>query len=309
MAPQKFYAILNGRDTGIVNSWNECKSSVSGYSNAEFKSFSTQAEANAYLSRKSSSGNSSSNRSSGSLSSYGDCETSTSHLYYSGPSRSASASASASAPKYTSAANVSKSGYSPFNRRSSRNMTSSSDSKSRHHNNLNWHKFDSKDFEKCKSNTERVFTDGSSLGNGKTGSKAGYGVYWGKEDSRNIGRPVATGDQTNNHGELLAVNHALDQIKSQVGNGSKKDYEIYSDSQYVCKSITEYPRTWDKNGWKTASSQPVKHQELIKEINSKINDVLDKGVNIDIKHIPAHVGHEGNEMADFYAKQGASRST
>lgn len=36
---------------------------------------------------------------------------------------------------------------------------------------------------------EKVYTDGSSLGNGKAGSSAGVGVYFGSDDSRYVPRP------------------------------------------------------------------------------------------------------------------------
>lgn len=45
----KFYAIRKGKQTGIFNSWEKCKALVSGYSGAEYKSFSTAEEAMAYI--------------------------------------------------------------------------------------------------------------------------------------------------------------------------------------------------------------------------------------------------------------------
>jgi len=65
---KKYYAVRNGRNTGIYNTWSECKSQVDGYSRSSFKSFSTKSEAQAYMngggSSNSSYGNYSSNRSS-----------------------------------------------------------------------------------------------------------------------------------------------------------------------------------------------------------------------------------------------------
>lgn len=51
----KYYAVANGRSTGVFNNWSDCKASVNGYSNASFKSFSTQAEATAFANSGSSS--------------------------------------------------------------------------------------------------------------------------------------------------------------------------------------------------------------------------------------------------------------
>ena len=45
----KFYVVRKGRNTGIFNTWDECKQQVLGYSGADYKSFTTLEEANAYL--------------------------------------------------------------------------------------------------------------------------------------------------------------------------------------------------------------------------------------------------------------------
>ncbi len=46
---KKFYAVRSGRDIGIFTSWDACKKSVDGYSGAEYKSFSSEEDARAYL--------------------------------------------------------------------------------------------------------------------------------------------------------------------------------------------------------------------------------------------------------------------
>ena len=46
----KFYAVKKGKKTGIFNTWEECKQSVSNFSGAVFKSFKTEKEALDYLS-------------------------------------------------------------------------------------------------------------------------------------------------------------------------------------------------------------------------------------------------------------------
>lgn len=49
MAKAKYYAVRNGRRTGIFESWGECQKQVTGFSGAEFKSFATKQEAFSYL--------------------------------------------------------------------------------------------------------------------------------------------------------------------------------------------------------------------------------------------------------------------
>ena len=46
---KKFYAVKNGKTTGIFQSWDECKKQVAGFSGAEYKSFKTHEEAESYL--------------------------------------------------------------------------------------------------------------------------------------------------------------------------------------------------------------------------------------------------------------------
>lgn len=46
---KKFYAVKSGMIPGIYETWAECELSVKGYPKAEYKSFSTRAEAELYL--------------------------------------------------------------------------------------------------------------------------------------------------------------------------------------------------------------------------------------------------------------------
>ncbi len=46
---KKYYAVKNGRDTGIFTDWEKCRGSVDGFPGAEYKSFTTKKEAEAYL--------------------------------------------------------------------------------------------------------------------------------------------------------------------------------------------------------------------------------------------------------------------
>ncbi len=46
---KKYYAVKQGRETGIFTTWDACKAQVMGYSGAVYKSFPTLEEAQAYL--------------------------------------------------------------------------------------------------------------------------------------------------------------------------------------------------------------------------------------------------------------------
>lgn len=49
MAAKKYYAVKRGKITGVFNSWTECKNSVDGYPDVEFKGFTSLEETRAYL--------------------------------------------------------------------------------------------------------------------------------------------------------------------------------------------------------------------------------------------------------------------
>ncbi|NBI90251.1 reverse transcriptase-like protein [Lachnospiraceae bacterium] len=49
MAKKKFYAVRKGLQAGIYESWQECQAVIDGYSNAEYKGFSTKEEAERYM--------------------------------------------------------------------------------------------------------------------------------------------------------------------------------------------------------------------------------------------------------------------
>lgn len=51
MAKKKVYAVRKGKKTGLFQTWDACRASVDGYPGAEYKSFLSVEEAQAYLNR------------------------------------------------------------------------------------------------------------------------------------------------------------------------------------------------------------------------------------------------------------------
>ena len=45
----KFYAVKKGANIGIFETWEECSKSIIGFAGAEYKSFASREEAEAYL--------------------------------------------------------------------------------------------------------------------------------------------------------------------------------------------------------------------------------------------------------------------
>ena len=140
-------------------------------------------------------------------------------------------------------------------------------------------------------NQVEIYTDGACKGNPGPG---GWGVLMrsGATQKELYGGEPAT---TNNRMELMAVIQALEALKRPCA------VTLYLDSQYVLKGITEWLPGWKAKGWKTASKQPVKNQELWQRLDEL---VAKSGHVVDWRWVRGHNGDPGNERADALANLG-----
>ncbi|CAK5264469.1 unnamed protein product [Mycena citricolor] len=145
-----------------------------------------------------------------------------------------------------------------------------------------------------------VYTDGACKGNGKPGSVAGVGVWWGPSDPRNIAERCP-GDQTNNRAELIAIVRALEETPI-----SKKPLLIRSDSVYSIKCLGEWLPGWVRNNWTSSLGESVKNKEIIRYIATLLNARALKGQKVHFEHVKGHSGEAGNEGADLMANHGAA---
>jgi ribonuclease HI len=97
---------------------------------------------------------------------------------------------------------------------------------------------------------------------------------------------------TNNTAELNALHQALLLAKEAADEG--KSVQVLCDSMYSINCIAVWADGWKKKGWKKASGE-IKNLELIKVIHALYKEIENK---IELAHIKAHAGTEGNELAD-----------
>jgi ribonuclease HI len=136
--------------------------------------------------------------------------------------------------------------------------------------------------------TPILYTDGSnSL---KTGWCAwAVVVYYG---DKIIKKRCGYEKGANGKAELRAVREALRLIP--VGGCAT----IRSDAQYAIRAATEWRARWERAGFRTATGDPVKHLELVKDVHR----LLDERPLVRLEHVKGHSGVEGNEAADQLAK-------
>ena len=97
---------------------------------------------------------------------------------------------------------------------------------------------------------------------------------------------------TNNTAELNALYQSLLIAHSAIKDD--RSVTIYCDSMYSINCISLWAYGWKKKGWKKSSGE-IKNLELIKQIHTLYDEI--KG-SLQLLHIKAHAGIEGNELAD-----------
>lgn len=137
----------------------------------------------------------------------------------------------------------------------------------------------------------QIYTDGACKGNPGPG---GWGVLlrYGEVEKELFGGEAST---TNNRMELQAVIEALAALRRPC------EVELYLDSEYVRKGITEWLPAWKARGWRTASRQPVKNVDLWQRLDAAVGT---SGHRIAWRWVRGHSGDPGNERADLLANRG-----
>ncbi len=138
-----------------------------------------------------------------------------------------------------------------------------------------------------------IYTDGACSGNPGPGG-------WGAVLLSGRHRKEISGyepDTTNNRMELLAVIEALGALKRSAV------IQLYTDSTYVMKGVTEWMPRWISNGWKTANRKPVKNQDLWQRLSAAL-----ERHDTHWHWVKGHSGDELNECADALAREAIDQS-
>ncbi|GHC26436.1 ribonuclease HI [Aidingimonas halophila] len=133
-----------------------------------------------------------------------------------------------------------------------------------------------------------IYTDGACRGNPGPG---GWGA-WLQSGDHDKALNGYEPDTTNNRMELKAAIMALRALKRPC------HVELWTDSEYLRKGMTQWLPNWQRRNWKTASRQPVKNAELWRELLDET-----RRHRIDWHWVKGHNGHPGNEQADALANQ------
>jgi len=103
---------------------------------------------------------------------------------------------------------------------------------------------------------------------------------------------------TNNSAELNALYHALRMAEAEIKTGNI--VEVCSDSAYAINCIRSWAPNWEKKGWKKPGGE-IKNLEIIQDCYAIYRRIKKE---LKLTHVAAHVGTEGNELADRMAMLG-----
>lgn len=131
-----------------------------------------------------------------------------------------------------------------------------------------------------------IYTDGACRGNPGPG---GWGALlrYQQHDKKISG---AESDTTNNRMELMAAIQALKALKEPCR------IELYTDSKYVQKGISEWLGDWKKRGWIKADKKPVKNADLWQLLEEEASRHT-----VTWHWVKGHSSHPENDMADALA--------
>jgi ribonuclease HI len=144
-----------------------------------------------------------------------------------------------------------------------------------------------------------IYCDGACDPNpGEAGS--GVAVYE-KDQLQQLWYGLYNPQGTNNTAELNALYQSL--LIAQQNIKANKTVQILCDSQYAINCITNWAFSWKKSGWKKKTGE-IKNLEII-QLAHELFISLDEGLQVN--HVKAHAGIEGNELADRMAMFGAQQ--
>ena len=134
-----------------------------------------------------------------------------------------------------------------------------------------------------------IYTDGACRGNPGPG---GWGVVLinKKNEKELFGGDI---DTTNNKMEMMAAIKALESLKESC------QVNLYTDSKYVMKGITEWIKKWKVNNFMNSKKKPVENTELWVQL-----DALNSKHHVKWIWVKGHSGDPGNERADSLANKG-----
>jgi ribonuclease HI len=96
---------------------------------------------------------------------------------------------------------------------------------------------------------------------------------------------------------------AIAGLQLLVAAGQTTPVELFTDSEYVKKGITEWIAGWKRRNWQTSAKKPVLNQDLWQQLD-EVNQAAAQRTGAPVKwiYVRGHAGNVGNERCDEIAR-------
>lgn len=142
-----------------------------------------------------------------------------------------------------------------------------------------------------------IYTDGACSGNPGPG---GWGTVLYFEDGTVHEMGGSEAKTTNNRMEMQA---AIAGLRLLIASGQETPVELYTDSEYVKKGITQWIDGWKRRNWQTSAKKPVLNKDLWQQLD-EANQAATQQMQAPVKwnYVRGHTGNQGNERCDMIAR-------
>ena len=148
-----------------------------------------------------------------------------------------------------------------------------------------------------------LYPDGSSLNQDPNSISAGAGVFFAKDDPRNISTRVPEVDQSRGCAELFAVFKGLETVYLNRSELEEREIIVLSDYQSGVDELSKRLRGDE-------SKRCRRYKELFEDILAWVEGLgVREQVEVTFKYVPGHRGILGNMAADRPAREGAKKIT
>lgn len=143
-----------------------------------------------------------------------------------------------------------------------------------------------------------IYSDGACSGNPGPGGWGAIVIGGGEVTELGDGHPATT----NNRMEMSAIVGALNLCLRKYQQTPPESIQVFTDSVYVIRGITQWIFGWKRRGWRNAENEEVSNQDIWIELDKAVMDIKNRfGITIEWSFVKGHAGIPGNERCDEIA--------
>ncbi|KAG5368863.1 hypothetical protein CJU90_1097 [Yarrowia sp. C11] len=146
-----------------------------------------------------------------------------------------------------------------------------------------------------------IFCEGLCRNNGTKFAKAGYGIVFGLQDSRNVSMRLE-GQQSTQRADLAAISHLITLLLQD--SSPTKTYQVATHSKWLTSTVNENLELWKRAGWTNQAREKVENLDLLRQLDVLVSKLAEKGKNVHMEFVRMQESTPGHVLADKLANAG-----